>query len=541
MQSPSARAFREGLAAADAGNTERAIEIAENLLARDPRDVHAFQILGFAHFKRGRNHEAFEAFSEANRLAPNQPAIINWIGIVLKERGEFVRARAAFLKAAQLAPKNAEICCSLAEIQAILGERDEARIAYKRAAALDPNNALVLAKAARFFEQTDDIPRARICAEQALTFDPAHEIAHIAMAEIEIRERDFDAVITRLEPALSRGSVNFRNRSKMHQLLAEAYDKAGRYDEAFAAYSASNNLQKELGGDIVARERSPLTPGQVKQITEFLENEEPGAWTRFDNLSEPTPVFLLGFVRSGTTWLDQILSSHPDITVLEEEDNLFDAWSKFLLDINGMRRLATLTQDEIENFRRAYWQRAIANLRQKKRGKIFVDKVPLNTVQLALIYRLFPEAKIIFCVRDPRDCVFSAFQQHFSINAAMSQFLTLESAASYYDQVMTLAEICRRKFPLNVREVRYENLVRNLEAETRPLIEFLGLEWSDAILNYTETARKRAILTPSRNQVVNKPFSSSIGKWRRYEKFLAPVLPILDKWAAEYGYEVKAR
>lgn len=540
MQSPSARAFQEGLAAAHAGDAERAIEIAEGLLTRDPRDVHAFQILGFAHFTRGRNHEAFQAFSEANRLAPNQPAIINWLGVVLKERGAFDQARAAFERAAHLSPKNAEIHCNLAETLSIFGDNDTAQAAYEQASALDPSNALVLAKTARFYERTHDIPRARHFAQQALDRDSGNEIAHIAMAEVETRERNFEAVIARLEPVVSSGGANLRNRSKMRHLLAEAYDRTGRCDEAFAAYAAANELQKELFGDIASRERSPLSPKQVTQIAEFFEHEDPSAWTHFENLAEPTPVFLLGFVRSGTTWLDQILSSHPDIVVLEEEDNLFDAWSDFLLDQNGMKKLATLTKDEIEHFRRAYWRRVDANLRRKKRGSLVVDKAPLNTVQLGLIYRLFPEAKIIFCVRDPRDCVLSAFQQHFAINAAMYQFLTLESAAAYYDQVMNLARIFRRNLPLDVHEIRYESLVRDFETEVRSLIAFLGCSWSNSLLAYYETARKRTILTASRNQVINKPYSSSIGKWRNYEKFLRPVLPLLDKWAANYGYEVKA-
>lgn len=540
MQSPSARAFQEGLAAAQTGDAERAIEIAKGLLARDPRDVHAFQIMGFAHFTRGRNHAAFQAFSEANRLAPNQPAIINWLGVILKERGDFAQARAAFARATKLLPGSAEFNCNLAETLSIFGEQDEARIAFERAAALEPSNALVLAKTARFFERTHDIPRARHYAQQALDCDPGNEIAHIAMAEVETRERDFEAVIARLEPVISSDSANVRNLSKMRHLLAEAYDRTDRYDEAFAAYTAANELQKGLFGDVASRERSPLSTARLTQIVAFFENEDPGSWTRVEELAEPTPVFLLGFVRSGTTWLDQILSSHPDVVVLEEEDNLYDAWSEFLLDTNGMKKLAALTKGEIEHFRRAYWRRVNANLRQKKRGKLFVDKVPLNTVQLGLIHRLFPEAKVLFCVRDPRDCVFSAFQQHFAINAAMYQFLTLEDAAAYYDQVMTLANIFRRKLSLDIHEVRYENLVRNLETEVRSLMAFLGLTWSDSLLAYDETARKRTILTASRHQVVQKPYSSSIGKWRNYEKHLRPVLPLLDKWAANYGYEVKA-
>jgi hypothetical protein len=322
-----------------------------------------------------------------------------------------------------------------------------------------------------------------------------------------------------------------------HQ-LAEAYDKTGRYDEAFAAYSVANGLQKKLYTDRVAEERSPLTPESIKRLITFFAEEDIASWTRFDCLEGPAPVFLLGFIRSGTTWLDQILSSHPDVVVLEEEDNLVDAWSEFLLEDVGLRRLCSLPKVEIEHYRQAYWRRVDAHLKENKGKRILVDKAPLNTVQIGLIHRLFPEAKIIFAVRDPRDCVLSSFQQNFSINAAMYQFLSLESAADYYDQIMTLGQTCKNKLPLDLYEARYENLVANLEKEARTLLEFLGLDWSDAVLAYDETARKRTILTASARQVINRPYSSSVGKWRHYEKHMRPVLPTLAKWVAEFGYDV---
>jgi hypothetical protein len=163
--------------------------------------------------------------------------------------------------------------------------------------------------------------------------------------------------------------------------------------------------------------------------------------------------------------------------------------------------------------------------------------LPLNATLLPVIYRLFPQAKIVFAVRDPRDCVLSCYQQRFGMNAAMFQLLRLETAAAYYDAVMGLVRVCRERLPLDVHEVRHEAVVGDFDAAVGALLSFLGLTWDDAVRGYAETARRRVIATPSAAQVVQPLYTSSQGKWRNYRRFLAPVLPVLDPWVAAFGYE----
>ena len=166
-----------------------------------------------------------------------------------------------------------------------------------------------------------------------------------------------------------------------------------------------------------------------------------------------------------------------------------------------------------------------------------IDKLPLDTALLGLIHFLFPGARIIFALRDPRDVVLSCFQQNFGMNAAMYQFLDLNSAAAYYDQVMRLGLLWREKLPLKVHVVRYESIVSDFEREVSALLTFLDLPWSDDLRNFHETARKRTIRTPSARQVIQPLYASSSGKWRNYETELAPVRAVLDPWARRFGYE----
>lgn len=155
---------------------------------------------------------------------------------------------------------------------------------------------------------------------------------------------------------------------------------------------------------------------------------------------------------------------------------------------------------------------------------------------LPLIHLLFPNAKIIFALRDPRDVVTSCFTQQFLLNAAMFQFLSLETTARYYDAVMRLAETARARLPLDLHVVRYEDLVADFDSEVASLLRFLDLPWDERVHGFHDTARSRLIRTPSAAQVRQPLYASSVARWRRYERQLEPVLPKLKPWLEAYGY-----
>jgi hypothetical protein len=161
--------------------------------------------------------------------------------------------------------------------------------------------------------------------------------------------------------------------------------------------------------------------------------------------------------------------------------------------------------------------------------------MPINTTLLPLIAALFPEAKVLFALRDPRDVVLSCFRRAFIANAVSFHLLDLEAAARFYDQVMGFAVLCRDRLPLEVCDVRYERLVADLAGETRRLCAFLGLDWTPALLDFAETARRRVILTPSAAQVRRGLFSGE-GQWRAYRGEMIGALAILAPWAERFGY-----
>jgi hypothetical protein len=264
-------------------------------------------------------------------------------------------------------------------------------------------------------------------------------------------------------------------------------------------------------------------------MTTFVRGVDASGWRA--PVAFSSPVFLVGFPRSGTTLLEQVLSAHSGLVCIEEREHLALAAGEVAADPS---KLASLTDEQIGAIRDAYWKRVKSEV--DVRGRIVVDKLPLNIIFLPLVRRVFPDSKILFALRDPRDVVLSCFQQRFGMNAAMVQFLDLNSAAAYYDKVMSLGLLCRERLGLSVLEVRYEDVVADLEKVARSVTSSLGLQFEEAMLSPAETALKRNINTPSARQVVQPIYTRSVARWKNYERELASVLPGLSDWAERLGY-----
>jgi hypothetical protein len=306
-------------------------------------------------------------------------------------------------------------------------------------------------------------------------------------------------------------------------MVGEARDRLDRAHEAFAAFQSANALLTELHGRLLSDSHLPYHPDGVRRMMAMIDEPTPAAASSFQT---PAPIFLVGFPRSGTTLLDQILSSHSQLYCMEEKE----IFAESVVDI--LMGEASLDDSDVEARRADYWARVQEPLGDRR----LVDKLPLNIIFLPLIARVFPDARIIFALRDPRDAILSCLQQRFGMNAAMAQFLDLGNAAAYYDQVMTLMEACRARLPLKVHQVRYEDIVANLEGEARALTAFLDLPFESSMLDFRETAITRDINTPSARQVIEPLYNRSIGRWRRYAADMAPALPTLNQWAKRYGY-----
>jgi len=525
-----------GLAAMQAwlaGDAAKAERLARQALDTDPHDANALQVMGVAHLNAARLTQAVRYLRAAHEVAPHDPQILNTLAVALRRTGDLDGAREAYARAGAMG--NTQAWVNLGNLERTENKVDAAMAAFTRALALDPALASAHAGLAQLYEARHELKRAREHAQLALRTDPSNELALLALGQVALRERDWDGAERLLAPLAKDMRANPVNRALAIGAIGEARDRAGKPDAAFEAFSESNAILRQRFTEAFNDLSSPYHPANVQRMIRFAERANFEAWRHPLAYADAAPVFLVGFPRSGTTLLDQVLSSHSRVLCLEEKEALAGAVAD-LLSEEALSEWDSFPEALIQERRRLYWQHVEA-MGAVVGDRVFVDKLPLNLVLMPAIIRFFPDAKVILALRDPRDAVLSAYQQRFGMNAAMAQMLQLESAARYYDAAMTLAERCRETLGSRLLEIRYEDVVADLEQAARTLAAFLDLAFEPAMLDFNATARGRDINTPSARQVVEPIYSRSVGRWRAYAAQLSPVLPVLAPWTLRFGYD----
>ena len=526
------RLMSEAAAAFGRGDVARAAVLGEQALTLQPDMPEALHLTGLCALARGDLARALVWLERAASIKPAEAQLIHNLGIARTQAGDAAGAREAFARAAALDPRNVESQFNLAVVSGELGDAAAAERAYRRALELAPGHAGAASGLASLCEQGNQLEEAGRWTEVALKADPADAVAHLTRAQLDARAGHQQEAARRLETLLKQ-SLTARNRALAAGRLGAVFDKLDEPKRAWAQFlSAKAALRETLAESAAEGPYSFAVAERVATQLDALLADLP-----VYAADATAPVFLVGFPRSGTTLLDQMLSSHPDIVVLEEQDTLQDFLGEFALSDARLKALPALDAAALAPWRVRYWKRVDAVISGRHRGKLFVDKLPLNSVFMPLLARLFPGARFIFALRDPRDVVLSCFMQTFTLNEAMRHFLSLAETARYYVAVIGVAARAEAGLGERVLRVRYEDVVGDTEKEARRLLQFLDLAWDPAVLAFHETARQRRINTPSYQQVVQQVYSSARERWRRYADELNPVMPLLDPFVKKFGYE----
>ncbi len=415
------------------------------------------------------------------------------------------------------------------------GERDEAERCYRRALALDPADGETHAALAALLERANRLEEALAVAQEALRRNAGDVRAAVTAARVERRLGRARGGVAPAGRTRRPSAPTRRAAPTPPSNEGRVFDRLGDYGRAYQAYVEGNALLADTSA--ARRHRPTVLPGADRASRPSVHARVGRNRGRRRPPGErPDPIFLIGFPRSGTTLLDQILDAHPALSTMEEKDAVDQVRRKVEQFPGGYPdALADLDPDAIRVLRGTYFAEVDRHLGDLG-GRTPVDKMPLNTIDAGLIHRLFPRARILLALRHPCDVVLSGFMQAMKPNAAMVLFDSLASTARFYAQVMGLWLRYREVLPLSVLTVRYEDLVADLPGETRRILEFLGLPWDDAVLNYAEHARTRAIATPSYHQVVQPIYRRSVGRWRNYAFAFEDVLPVLQPFIDAFGY-----
>lgn len=515
-----------GLVAQQTGHTARAVELLRRSIRLDPKDARAHNHLGQIVLSQKNTREAITCFERALEVDPQHIDSINNLANVLALNGERERAIELYRRALELDPRTINSTYNLANALKDNASYDEALQLFERALGIQPDHVPSRHNLGVLLEQKGRFEEAIEHYREVQRLQPGHvkSLANL----ISIRSYRPDAqTVDEAERRVARPDVPDEDRVKLHHGLGKYYDRQQRFDEAFAHFRAAKAVVRRMSGPF---EESAVAAYFDRVIETFSADY-------FRNLrrggsESQRPVFIVGMPRSGTTLTEQILASHPAIFGAGELQGIPDIAKSLRPDYP--QRITQLNAEEVASLAQRYLETAEA-LAPAEALRI-TDKLPVNFTHLGLIATLFPNARVIHCRRDPLDSGLSCFIELFRLSR---DFTTdVESIGRYYLQYERLMAHWREVLPLPLYEQRYEELIADQEAGSRALVAHCGLPWDDACLNFQEA--DRTVMTPSRWQVRQPIYSSSIGRWRNYERHLAPLVRVLEERGYRYAAPVGA-
>jgi tetratricopeptide (TPR) repeat protein len=492
-----------------------AADVLRHAAAQDPGSVEARVALAAALTKGQDAHGAVEARRSALALRPNDSELIVDLAASLCDLDRFTEALALFRRALVTVPNHPRAQCSIAQVLLRTNDAVGGIAVCEQALAAMPDRAdlwLMLANCQSAMGRFDDAADAY---RHALAIDPDSAVAMSGLAEIG---RQLTEYVPREAPnaMLWDESKPVRQRVSAGFAVGRVTDRTGQYDAAFEAYARANRLLRQ---DRIANGYVFERGAQHDIVDWLIATIGPDLFVQTQGIGDPStvPVFVVGLPRSGTTLVEQIAASHGQVFGAGE--------GKWINTILGTLNRQHAMGSPVD------WDRAVvsrettahvAALASLGGGAVrVIDKLPGNIMWLGQLAILFPCARFVVCRRDLRDVCLSCFFQYFEQDTLVWTD-DLADCGAFARETERLMSHWRRVLPVPILEIQYESLVANLESESRRLIAFLGLDWDPACLAFHET--KRAVLTASHWQVRQPLYTSSVGRWRHYEKHLEPLL-----------------
>jgi tetratricopeptide (TPR) repeat protein len=573
-----------GLAQQQLGDPARAAATFERLTRSRPDVAAYWNNLGVTRRQVGDLVASEAALHRAQALAPNDADVRYNLGLLYIQQQRWAAARDVLLDAVDLAPGFIEarleaahachVCGNIEGEEAMLEGADDwppqpAEQALVLASILSVLGRLetalkVLSRAPLPAGPEADWMRLRIDAQRAVLYErnnmlerAQHELAQLpldaldaapakavqlridgwqAHAVVALRQRRYADAAALYQRVLDTTSDNGTRASAAFGLAA-ARDRESRDRAAWEALAIAHATQVTIARQATS-ELSTLDGQPLPMVTRTVDADAYAAWTPLDGPSMlHSPVFVIGFPRSGTTMLEQMLDAHPDFRSMDERGYVYQLIER--MKHAGQRYpadLADLTQDDADQLRAVYWQLVGHTLPDLGRRRL-IDKNPLNLLCLPLIMRLFPAARIILCIRHPCDVVLSCYMQAFRSPAFMVMCSSLPKLARGYADAFGQCCAHLEVFKPRVLEWRYETVIDAFEDEVARLGRYLEIADATPMAGFAEHARhKRFISTPSYAEVVRPVNRAAVGRWLAYREQFEPVLPILRPWLDRFGY-----
>ncbi len=505
---------------------------------------------GVRHLHASRYRKAEDAFKKVLIEDENNIDALRFMGILAFKSGNHDIAEAMLTKALKLDPTYSLVWANLAQVFSVTGQLDKAKKSFKNILNMEPKNGLIWAEYGTVLTKLANYEEGRDAYLKALEFKPDSPRVHLSLGHVYKTMGEIDNSIdsyknTILQNNLSgeaywslanlktysfseneikdmedtlKGDMSDIERSQMHFALGKAYEVKKDFDKSFKNYYEGNKVKKGL-----IKYSSDDTTDNTKRILNFF-NEENIQKLAKSSTEDRDPIFVLGMPRSGSTLVDQIISSHSKVDGTQELPNIIKIAAE--LNSNNQKNypevLKELDESKLSNLGKDYisetaWARDNA--------PFFIDKMPNNFIHIGLIKTILPNAKIIDTRRDPMDTCFSCFKQFF----ARGQLFTysLEDLGNYYTDYIRAMNHWHNVYGKDIYTVHYDNVINETEETIRELIDYCELPFEKECLEFYNSSRP--VKTPSAEQVRQPIYKSGLNYWKNYEKHLLPLKKIIDE------------
>ncbi len=495
---------------------EESVKVLLQALRLNPKYAEAHCNIGTAFLVLEQFDKAAAAFQNALKLKPDYPEAFVGLARIQQENKRLSEAENLALRALALAPDKAEVHSMLGGIYSEAGYPDKAEEYYDKALEMKPDLLSAHLGRGHLLMEQGKLDEAEACFRHGLSLDATNLGSRLALAQVKKVKKDDENMAALVEEAKNLDTMRETKALPLHFALGKCYDDTGNPDLAITHFIEGCRLKRKrtqydpADNDAICQNIcSFFTPEKIEEL-------------RGGGCPSDLPIFVLGMPRSGTTLTEQIIASHPLVFGAGELPDLLALAARPREGVDGYpQSLVGFRREDMSGLGERY----VAGLRARNaEAARITDKMPANFNCLGLIHLMLPNAKIVHVKRNPVDTCLSGFTKLF--NKSQHHSYDLAEIGRYYKNYATIMEHWRKVLPAgSFYEVQYEDLVADNENQARALLDYCGLEWNDACLDFHKTERN--IRTASVTQVRQPIYTSSVDRWRKYEAHLGPLLDAL--------------
>ncbi|RWN49374.1 MAG: tetratricopeptide repeat protein [Mesorhizobium sp.] len=507
-----------GLLLHQTGRSEEGLDLIERSVSLQPTNPDFLNNFGTVMRDLGRPAAAIDFFRGAVDLRPDQLAARDNLGSSLKQVGQFEEAEEIYRGTVARNPFHVRARIGLAETLQEAGRLDEALAVFREALAIRPKDADLLHGLGVGLMEKGKLDEAVDLFRQALAINPAMATAWLMLTQVK-RQKERDSELGGMEAQHAKAPRDSLARMQLSFGLGKANDDLRDYGRAFDYFAEGNAIRRKGINYDQARTRAEFEAMKATFDAGFFEKHRPSS------ISDDTPIFIVGMPRSGTTLVEQIIASHPQVYGAGELSILKKAVGKqFPATMPGgfPWGVSDMGDADFAEAGQAYLDMLHARYPNMRH---VTDKMPGNFLLVGFIHMMMPKARIIHCARDAAATCLSIYKVHFRGDSHRYGY-DLGELADFHNLYTDIMKHWHTVLPGVVHDVRYEDFVADQEGQTRALIAHLGLPWDDAALSFHET--DRPVRTASAAQVRQPMYQGSVDLWKRYGDRLKPLLDKLD-------------